>query len=77
MKNFLVTFFVCMVMMMAFFFFAGALIFSSTWGILIFVSLVITVIVCLFDHQSTQIEELKQRIEQMEAVLGQKGEECV
>ena len=77
MKNFLVTFFACAIVIFLVTVLGANLIFNSVWGIILFVSLVLTVIVCLFERQSTQVEDLKLRIEQLEAALRQNEEENV
>jgi len=77
MKNILVTFFVCAIVTYLVMVVGVNLIFNSIWGIILFVSLVLTILVCLFEEQFKQIENLEQRVEQLEAALRQNEEETV
>ena len=51
MKNILVTFFVCAIVTYLVMVVGVNLIFNSIWGIILFVSLVLTILVCLFEEQ--------------------------
>jgi len=77
MKNILVTFFVCAIVTYLVMVVGVNLIFNSIWGIILFVSLVLTILVCLFEEQFKQIENLEKRVEQLEAALRQNEEETV
>ena len=77
MKNILVTFFACAIVTYLVMVVGVNLIFNSIWGIILFVSLVLTILVCLFEEQFKQIENLEQRVEQLEAALRQNEEETV
>lgn len=77
MKNILVTFFACAIVTYLVMVVGVNLIFNSIWGIILFVSLVLTILVCLFEEQFKQIETLEQRVEQLEAALRQNEEETV
>ena len=55
MKRFLGTFLACLVVSWAFLFFGGAMIFQNFWALLVFSSLVLTVLILAFESQGIQI----------------------
>ena len=74
MKRFLGTFVVCLVVIFGFLLFGGSLILNSSWGILVFWALVLTVLILLFEGQDRRIEELQARVQALEEALEQKEE---
>lgn len=74
MKRFLGTFVVCLVVIFGFLLFGGSLILDSSWGILVFWALVLTVLILLFEGQDRRIEELQARVQALEEALEQKEE---
>ena len=67
MKNFLGTFVICVILCYFFLFFGGALIFENFWAIFVLVVLIITILITVFIHQMTKIEELEERIRTLES----------
>lgn len=67
MKNFLGTFALSLIICYIFLFFGGVLIFENFWAILVFVALIITILITIFMHQETKIEELEARIKTLES----------
>ena len=67
MKNFLGTFAISLILCYLFLFFGGVLIFENFLGILVFVALIIAILITVFIHQETKIEELESRIEILES----------
>ncbi|WP_069999954.1 hypothetical protein [Cellulosilyticum sp. I15G10I2] len=67
MKNFLGTFAISLILCYIFLFFGGVLIFESFWAILVFVALIIAILITVFIHQETKIEELESRIKTLES----------
>ena len=67
MKNFLGTFVLCLILCYIFLFFGGILIFENFGAILVFVALIITILITVFIHQETKIEELEERIKILES----------
>lgn len=70
MKRFLGTFLACLVVSWAFLFFGGAMIFQNFWALLVFSSLVLTVLILAFESQGSQIEQLEKRIAALEQAAG-------
>lgn len=66
MKRFVGTFLACLVVSWAFLFFGGAMIFQNLWALLVFSSLVLTVLILAFESQSEQIEKLEARVQALE-----------
>ncbi|KUO53561.1 MAG: hypothetical protein APF76_12190 [Desulfitibacter sp. BRH_c19] len=65
MKNFISTFFACLVVCgVAAFFFAG-LIFTNIWAMIIFVAFLLAVLITAFVNQESRIEELEKKMEQL------------
>ncbi|KJS22215.1 MAG: hypothetical protein VR72_06270 [Clostridiaceae bacterium BRH_c20a] len=67
MKNFLGTFAISLILCYIFLFFGGILIFENFWAILVFVALIIAILITVFIHQETKIEELEARIKTLES----------
>ena len=70
MKRFLGTFLACLVVSWAFLFFGGAMIFQNFWALLVFSSLVLTVLILAFESQGSQIVQLEKRIAALEQAAG-------
>lgn len=66
MKSFLSTFAVCFILLCAFLFFGGYYILTNFWATAAPVSLIAAVIVALFEHQESKIDELEQRLRALE-----------
>ncbi len=65
MKNFISTFFACLVVCwIATFFFVG-LIANNIWAIIIIVAFLLAVLITVFMNQESRIEELEKKIEQL------------
>ncbi|MGE4284693.1 MAG: hypothetical protein AB7G87_13445 [Clostridia bacterium] len=65
MKEFISTFFICLVVCgVATFFFAG-LIFDNIWGIIIIVAFLLAVFITAFMNQDSRIEELEKKMEKL------------
>ncbi|MBM4763843.1 hypothetical protein [Bacillus sp. B15-48] len=65
MKEFISTFFVCLVICgIATFFFAG-LILSNIWYITILIAFLLAVIITVFINQESRIEELEKKVEEV------------
>ena len=75
MKRFLGTFVVCLVVIFGFLLFGGSLILNSSWGILVFWALVLTVLILLFEGQDRRIEELEVRVQALEELHRAEKEE--
>jgi len=67
MKSFLGTFALSLILCYIFLFFGGILIFENFWAILVFVALIIAILITVFIHQETKIEELEARIKTLES----------
>lgn len=67
MKSFLGTFAMSLILCYIFLFFGGVLIFENFWAILVFIALIIAILVTIFIHQETKIEELESRIKILES----------
>ncbi|MGI6227357.1 MAG: hypothetical protein ACOYJ1_13995 [Peptococcales bacterium] len=67
MKNFLGTFAISLILCYIFLFFGGVLIFENFWAILVFVAFIIAILITVFIHQETKIEELEARIKTLES----------
>jgi hypothetical protein len=66
MKKFLATFLAVLVLLWAFLLFGGAMIFQNLWALLVFSSLVLTVLILAFESQGEQIEKLEARVQALE-----------
>ena len=66
MKRFVGTFLACLVVSWGFLFFGGAMIFQNLWALLVFSSLVLTVLILAFESQGSRIEQLEKRIAALE-----------
>lgn len=65
MKEFISTFFICLVICcIAVFFFAG-LILNNIWAITILIAFLLAVIITVFMKQETRIEELEKKVENL------------
>lgn len=67
MKDFLGTFAISLILCYIFLFFGGVLIFENFWAILVFAALIIAILITVFIHQETKIEELEGRIKTLES----------
>lgn len=67
MKNFLGIFALSFILFYIFLLFGGLLIFENAWAILVFPPLIITILITVFVHQETKIEELEARIKVLES----------
>jgi low affinity Fe/Cu permease len=67
MKSFLGTFAISLILCYIFLFFGGVLIFENFWAIIVFIALSIAIVVTVFIHQETKIEELESRIKTLES----------
>lgn len=67
MKNFLGTFATSLILCYIFLFFGGTLIFENFWAILVFAALIIAILITVFIHQETKIEDLEARIKTLES----------
>lgn len=67
MKNFLETFVISLISCYIFLFFGGILILENFWATLIFVAFIIAILITVFIHQETKIEELETRIKTLES----------
>lgn len=65
MKEFISTFFVCLIVCgVATFFFAG-LIINNIWGIIVMVAFLLAVLITVFISQESRIEELEKKMEKL------------
>lgn len=69
MKGFFGTFIMCLVLCYVFLFFGGGIILGNIWAALVFVALIITILITIFIHQETKIEELETRIKTLESKI--------
>ena len=69
MKRFLGTFLACLVVSWGFLFFGGAMIFQNLWALLVFSSLVLTVLILAFESQARHTEALEARLQALEKRL--------
>jgi uncharacterized membrane protein YciS (DUF1049 family) len=67
MKNFMGTFAMSLILCCIFLFLGGVLIFENLWATLVFVALIITILITVFIHQETKIEDLEARIKTLES----------
>ena len=67
MKSFLGTFAISLILCYIFLFFGGILIFQNLWAMLFFAAFIITILITVFIHQETKIEELEARIKTLES----------
>lgn len=72
MKSFFGTFIMCLVLCYVFLFFGGGIILGNIWAALVFVALIITILITIFIHQETKIEELETRIKTLESKIESK-----
>ena len=75
MKRFLGTFLACLVVSWGFLFFGGAMIFQNLWALLVFSSLVLTVLILAFESQARHTEELEARVRALEEKLAKTRKE--
>jgi len=64
-KDFLILFFVCLLIGWVFFFFAGQLIFSSFWALLILLSLLLALLLSCLLRLSHRVEALEARLKSL------------
>jgi len=69
MKNFIGTFIGVFILCYFFLFFGGILIFENLWATLAFIAFVITVLITLFVHQETKIDQLEAKIKALESKI--------
>lgn len=67
MKGFLGTFVICFILIYVFLLFGGAFIFENIWGVLILIALVMAILITVFINQETKLEELEERIKNLES----------
>ncbi|HHY41565.1 MAG TPA: hypothetical protein GX514_01765 [Thermoanaerobacterales bacterium] len=67
MKNFLETFLISLISCYIFLLFGGILIFENFWATLVLVAFIIAILITVFIHQETKIEELEARIKTLES----------
>ena len=77
MKRFLGTFLACLVVSWGFLFFGGAMIFQNLWALLVFSSLVLTVLILAFESQARHTDALEDRARALEARLTEETEKFV
>ncbi len=65
MKNFISTFFACLVLCVVAAFFFAHLIFTNIWAIVIFVAFLLAVFITAFMNHESRIEELEKKMEQL------------
>ena len=73
-KRFLGTFLACLVVSWGFLFFGGAMIFQNLWALLVFSSLVLTVLILAFESQARHVEALEARLQALEERLAEETE---
>ena len=73
-KRFLGTFLACLVVSWGFLFFGGAMIFQNLWALLVFSSLVLTVLILAFESQARHTEALEARLQALEKRLAEETE---
>lgn len=64
MKDFVATFFICLVACIIFTIFFAGLVFSNVWYIIIFAAFLLAILTTLFISQESRIEELEKKMEQ-------------
>lgn len=69
MKNFLGTFIISLILCYVFLFFGGVLIFENFWAIIVLAAFIIAILITVFMHQETKIEELESRIKMLESQI--------
>ena len=67
MKKFLGTFATSLILCYIFLFFGGVLVFGNIWATLVLAALIIAILITVFIHQETKIEELEARINKLES----------
>ena len=67
MKKFIGTFAISLILCYLFLFFGGVMIFENFWAILVLVAFIIAILITVFTHQETKIEELEARIKTLES----------
>lgn len=67
MKKFLGIFAMSIIFCYVFLFFGGAFIFESFWAALALAAFIIAVLITLFMHQEIKIEDLEERIKNLES----------
>ncbi|MDD4568633.1 MAG: hypothetical protein PHE70_00685 [Tepidanaerobacteraceae bacterium] len=67
MRDFLGTFAISLILCYVFLLFGGVFIFENFWAILVLVAFIIAILITVFIHQETKIEELEARIKTLES----------
>lgn len=66
MKNFLSTFFICLVLCAVLTFFFAGIFIGNIWRIMVLVAFLLSLLITAFMHQDTRIEALEKKIEQLQ-----------
>ncbi len=70
MLKFLGTLVISIILTYAFLFFGGVLIFENFFALIVFIGLIVAILVSLFSHLLIRVEDLEERIKQLESPAG-------